>query len=194
MTDLDPRVQVLIDKDDIRDVIYRFARAMDRNDWELAKTCYHDGAIDDHGVFAGDAAKYVAWVSENLPKLAEVTMHFVGNSLIEVQGETASAESYTVGYHRYTRPDGTRADFLGGARYVDHLAKRAGLWKIVHRLLVWDWVRDDAVTTEWEGFGIDPTAFAFGKRDRSDPVYTHGRTISPPAVTSPNAVIPDEGA
>ena len=169
---LDPRIQLLIDKEEIREVVYKFAHGVDRHNWDMAKSCFHEGAYDNHGVFSGDAAEYITWVSENLPKLAHGTMHFVGNSLIEVDGDTAHSESYLVGYHRYTRPSGTRADFVGGARYVDKLERRDGAWKIVHRLLVWEWVRDDAVDMEWEGFGIDPSAFAFGTHDKDDPSYS----------------------
>lgn len=175
MSELDPRVQALIDKDEIRDCIYRFARAVDRHDWELARTCYHEAAIDDHGVFTGDKDEYVDWVSENLPKLAEMTMHFVGNVIIELDGDVAHSESYLVGYHRYSRQDGTPADFVGGARYVDRFERRGGAWKIAHRVLVWEWVRDEPVGWEWEGFGIDPATFTFGEHGFGDPAYTHGR-------------------
>jgi 3-phenylpropionate/cinnamic acid dioxygenase small subunit len=175
MSKLDPRLQALIDKDEIREVIYRFARAMDRHDWDLARACYHEGAIDDHGVFRGDKDDYVEWVSENLPRLAETTMHFVGNVMIELDGDAARCEAYVVGYHRYKRDDGTRADFLGGGRYVDRFERRSGEWRIAHRVLVWEWARDEPVGREWEGFGIDPTTFTFGQHGLADLSYTHGR-------------------
>ena len=33
----------------IEDCLKRFARAVDRQDWTLARELYHDGAHDDHG-------------------------------------------------------------------------------------------------------------------------------------------------
>jgi ketosteroid isomerase-like protein len=175
-TALDPRVQALLDKEEIRECVYRFARGVDRHDWDLVRSCYHDDGIDNHGPFNGPADEYVPWVREALPKLADVTMHTVMNSLIELDGDVAHSESYTVGYHRYTRADGTRWDWVSGARYVDRFERRDGVWKIANRVLTWEWVRDDKVVQEWEGFGLDDlSGFTWGTHDRSDPAYTHGR-------------------
>lgn len=174
MSELDPRVQALIDKDEIREVIYRFSRGVDRHDWELAASCYHDDGIDDHGVFTGPATEYIPWVAENLPNMAEMTQHFVGNIMIELDGDVAHVESYVVGYHRYSGENGSPRDFTGGARYVDRFERRDGVWAIAHRLLVWEWVRDDPVDQQFEGFGLDATPFAWGAHGREDPVYTHG--------------------
>ena len=178
MTDsqtLDPRLQALLDKEEIRQVVYSFARGVDRHDWDLVRSCYHQGGVDNHGVFNGDAGEYTAWVSENLPKLAEMTMHVIANSIIELDGDVAHSESYIIGYHRYTRADGQRADFTCGARYVDRLERRDGVWKIINRVLVWEWVRDDPVGMEFEGFGIDPSSFVWGEHGRGDAAYTFGR-------------------
>ena len=168
----DPRLQSLLDKDEIRDVVMRFARGMDRHDWELVRSCYHADAVDDHGPFKGPADEYVSWVSQSLPGLAETTMHLIGNVLIEVDGDLAKCESYVIGYHRYAREDGSRWDWLGGGRYVDDFARRDGVWKIACRVLTWEWVRDDRVDQQWEGFGIEGfEAYTWGTHDRTDPVY-----------------------
>ena len=156
-------------------MVYRFARGIDRHDWELVRSCYHDGALDDHGPFKGPVEEYVAWVSEALPGLADMTMHFIGNVLIDLDGDSAQSEAYVVGYHRYRRDDGSRWDWLGGGRYVDHFERR-GDWRIVDRVLVWEWVRDDPVEQEWEGFGITGHAgvrLGSPRRDGRDPL---GRT------------------
>ena len=55
MTGLDPRLQSLLDKDEIRDVVMRFARGGDRHDWQLVRSCHHDDALDDHGPSADDS-------------------------------------------------------------------------------------------------------------------------------------------
>jgi hypothetical protein len=171
----DPRVQALIDKDEIRDCVYKFCRGVDRHDWDLVRSCYHDGGVDNHGPFNGDKDEYTDWVSENLPKLAEVTMHVVANMLIELEGDLANSESYTIGYHRYTRPDGVRADWISGARYVDRFERRDGEWKIAQRQLTWEWVRDEPVGEEWENFGLDPSEYVFGEHGPNDPAYAFAR-------------------
>jgi SnoaL-like domain len=52
---LEARVSQLTAERDIRDVLDRYARAADRCDVALMKSCYHRDAIDDHGFFSGDA-------------------------------------------------------------------------------------------------------------------------------------------
>lgn len=61
MTERDAKLQPLIDKDEIREVIYRFARVVDRCDWELAASRCREDVADDHGVFNGRASEYVPW-------------------------------------------------------------------------------------------------------------------------------------
>ena len=164
---MDERVRALLDRDEIRRVVMDFARAVDHRDWELLRSCFHPGARDDHGVFAGDAEDYVDWVAENLPQFAERTMHFIGNVIIDLDGETvATAESYVIGYHRYSREDGTRADWIAAGRYLDRFEKRGGAWRIADRRLLWEWVRDDPVGGEFESFGIDPALLAWGGMGR----------------------------
>lgn len=169
---MDDRVDALLARDEIRRVIMDFARAVDRRDWELLRACFHPGARDDHGAFAGDAGAYVDWVAENLPGFAERTMHFVGNVIIDLDGPAAArAESYVVGYHRYTREDGSRADWIAAGRYLDRFERRDGAWKIAERRMAWEWVRDEPVGAEFENFGLDPAALTWGSPGPDDPLY-----------------------
>jgi ketosteroid isomerase-like protein len=175
--ELDHRLQALLDKEEIREVTYRFARGVDRHDWELMRSCYHDDALDCHGLFDGLATEYVSWATENVPQLADATTHHVSNVLIELEGDVAFCESYVLAAHRYVRNDGRKADFLCGARYVDRFERRGGKWRIAKRQLVWEWVRDDVLEAEFDAVGIDPTALRFGEQSREDEVY--GRIRGP---------------
>jgi ketosteroid isomerase-like protein len=168
---LEPRLQVLLDKEEIREITYRFARGVDRHDWDLIRSCYHEDAIDRHGVFDGPVADYLAWVAEHVPLLATATTHHVSNGLVDVQGDVAFCESYVLAAHRYVRDDGERADFLCGARYVDRFERRDGRWAIAERQLLWDWVRDDVLAGDFEGVGIDPSDLRFGEHGPADGVY-----------------------
>jgi len=73
------------------------------------------------------------------------TMHFLGNMLIEVDGERARAETYAVAYHRVEGPDGGGKDDIFGIRYVDRFERRAGRWRIAHRVVATEWRRVDPV-------------------------------------------------
>ena len=57
---LEQKLQALVDKDEIRDVMYRYCRAADRCDAALFKSCYWPDARDNHGFYTGNAHAFVA--------------------------------------------------------------------------------------------------------------------------------------
>lgn len=138
-------IETLIARQHIADVIYRYARGIDRLDMPLVLACYHAGAYDDHGSFAGTAEEFVAWAEPFLRRWT-ATMHFMGNMLIEIDGAVARAETYAVAYHRREDADGNGKDDVLGIRYVDRFERRDGVWKIAHRVVATEWRRVDAVS------------------------------------------------
>src|SRR5688500_15736631 len=85
----------------IRNVILRYCRGIDRMDKELVRSCYHDDAVDDHGSFCGTPGEFVTWVWRLLARYT-MTMHFVGNMLIELDDDdrsVARAETYGIAFH-----------------------------------------------------------------------------------------------
>jgi len=146
MTDTD-RLRALTDREEIRDVLARYFRGVDRADWELVRACYHDDALDQHGpLFDGKASDFVDWVSAWLPQRFAMTMHVGGQSLIDLDGDVAQSETYAVAFHR-THPDedGVASDLTVAARLLDRFERRDGVWRIAHRRLIDDWVRFDHV-------------------------------------------------
>ncbi len=49
--DLEKKLRELLDRDEIRQVMMRYARGLDRLDFELTRSCYWDDATEDHGSF-----------------------------------------------------------------------------------------------------------------------------------------------
>ena len=66
----------------IEDSLKRFARAVDRQDWKLARELYHDDAFDDHGFFKGPPDAFLAHIAK-LHEAQHHSMHFNTNVLIE---------------------------------------------------------------------------------------------------------------
>jgi ketosteroid isomerase-like protein len=160
-------VDELLDQQAIRDVLIRYTRGIDRMDPELVRSCYHPDAYDDHAAFRGDRDGFVEWFQEAL-SFFERTMHFVGNQLVEVAGDTAHAESYCIAYHRRGASRSEPAsDLIIGLRYCDRLERRDGEWRIAHRVCAMDWSRIDPVSDAWEF----PSDTVRGRRDRDDPAY-----------------------
>ncbi|HZP29475.1 MAG TPA: nuclear transport factor 2 family protein, partial [Acidimicrobiia bacterium] len=67
----------------VRTVVLRYCRGVDRMDRDLVRSCYHADATDDHGSFSGTVDEFLEWVFRLLGRY-ELTMHFVGNLLVEL--------------------------------------------------------------------------------------------------------------
>ena len=52
-------VDDLLAKEEIREVILRYARGIDRMDFDLVSACYHPDAYDDHGTFQGNVPDFI---------------------------------------------------------------------------------------------------------------------------------------
>jgi ketosteroid isomerase-like protein len=170
---LPPAVQDLLDQQAIRDALIRYTRGIDRMDVDLVRSTYHPDAHDDHGAYQGDLEGFLTWVQEALSYF-DSTMHFIGNQLVEVDGDTAYAESYCVAYHRRRARAASAGqageeghDLVTALRYVDRMERRDGEWRIADRRCVFDWTRRDPIVGEWE---LGPEVLQ-GSRSRSDPVY-----------------------
>ena len=93
------RLRELLDKQEITELIYNNARAVDRRDAGLMASGFHPDATDDHDMFKGRAADFVPWVMDVLATM-QLTQHVVGNILIRLSGDRAASESYFVAHHR----------------------------------------------------------------------------------------------
>lgn len=160
------RLKVLADKQEIRDVLLKYCRAVDRCDEAALESLYHPGAHDDRGFFRGDASELAKDLFPMLIDTFKSTMHFLGNCLIEVQGDVAYSEAYFIAFHRFER-NGKESDLVAAGRYIDRFEKRAGSWKIARRICVHDWDRIDPVSRTYRGL-LDMVQ---GTRGTDDPVY-----------------------
>ena len=168
-------LQRLIDKDEIRDVMARYCRGVDRGDWELVRTTYHTDAYDDHGDYKGGVDGFIAFGKSRTGGATQV-MHFLGECLIEfATRDIAVVETYFFTAHTL----GPEAQKQYGAtngggpvqisqygRYVDRMERRDGAWRIAHRIVVFEANRlalgeVPPLKPEWAGFN----------RDKTDPIY-----------------------
>lgn len=138
------KIEALIARQEIADVIYRYARGIDRLDFDLVRSCYHPDAYDDHGTFSGNVEDFITAATEFLARWT-TTQHFMGNMLIEIDGDRARAETYAVAYHRREDSNGDGKDDVMGIRYVDRFEKRNDDWRIAHRVVANEWRRVDPV-------------------------------------------------
>jgi ketosteroid isomerase-like protein len=159
---LDPRIQVLLDKQEIREAVMVYSRGVDRRDAELIESTYHPDAVDDHGDMKSSGAELAAFVTAGeQPQM----MHFIGNHLSEVDGDRAISETYFISFLTVELHDEPATRTRAG-RYLDRWERRDGAWKIVHRMVVDDWDRLDPIGARVRGIGTYRSA-----RTRDDLVY-----------------------
>ncbi len=147
MADVADELRALLDRENIRDCIARLARAEDRRDGKAIGACYWPDSKTDYGVFAGNFDEYLAWVVPGSPAIP-VTQHVLGQSVIELKGETALVETHVLAYHRINTGQEERDTAIGG-RYLDRMEKRAGEWRIAQRTMLYDWYRDFGLSIDW---------------------------------------------
>lgn len=159
----------LISREMIRDCLARLARGEDRRDAGAIRQCYWPDAMLEFGIFAGNFEEYLAWVVPGSPAVT-VTLHTLGQSLIDLQGDKAAAETHVSAYHRInTGPE--ERDLTIAGRYLDRIEKRGTEWRIAHRAFIYDWVQDFGQSADWSK-GIMGSPFCSGQptgRAQGDP-------------------------
>ena len=162
--DRDEALQILLDKEAIRDVIARAVRGVDRLDAELLTSAFHPDGVDDHHGF-----EYMgATIGDDLTrqereKMLMTSMH-ITTQTIQVHGDRAGVESYYLGVHRPSAMDGS-VRLLSSGRMLDELERRGGEWRIIHREVIPDMARLLPIDEEID-LGEQPS-----RRDRTDPSY-----------------------
>jgi hypothetical protein len=125
----------------ITEVVYNYARANDRVDEPLFRSCFWPESTHQHGAFKGKSSDFVTRAIGIVSKLRSCS-HLITNVSVEVAGDKAVCECYFLAHHRRTRKSGDgEEDFFIKGRYLDRFEKRAGVWKIIHRRGLSDFVR-----------------------------------------------------
>lgn len=139
--------EALLDREKIRDCIARLARGEDRRNAKLISACCWPDSTADYGVFAGSFDEYLAWVVPGSPAIP-VTQHVLGQTVIDLKGDAALAETHVTSYHRVSM-DGEERDTVIGGRYLDRLERRDGEWRIAERTMLYDWFQDFGASVDW---------------------------------------------
>ncbi len=166
-----PRVQAMIDKTEIAELLATLARGLDRLDETLLRSVLHADATLDlgPGAFQGNGNDYVQWILAVFNGVKS-THHMISNIRVELEGDVALVESYFNAHVRVDKPVGREDVFMGG-RYLDRMERRPtgnGVWKIIHRKQILDWVRTEAVSDIF--YHQNPDAL-WSYRTKTDPSY-----------------------
>jgi hypothetical protein len=98
-------------------------------------------------------------------------IHQIHNILIEFRPGGAAVESYFSAFQRQRGPNGQMQQWDMKGRYLDWFVKRSGEWRILDRVVVFDWTEEMPLPpgTEAERFG---SRTPIGSAYPDDPVYT----------------------
>ncbi len=138
--DVETMFRQLWDRERIARLPLTYARGVDRRDWKLVRSCFTDDAQIEGSRNSAPVEDYIDSLRpgvEYFPK----TMHFMGNQLVDVDGDQGSVETYAVAYHWMGVPAGADdpANVVVGVRYQDSVVRRGEGWLIAHRRVDPDW-------------------------------------------------------
>jgi hypothetical protein len=168
------RLERMLARDEIHEVLARYARGVDRADADLLKSCYHADAVEEHGGnYTGNAHAYVDGAVPRIRQMGAM-QHLLGSTYIEFDaaGDVAWVETYVWTFARLLQGDRAMDTFTGG-RLVDRFERRAGAWRIAHRRTVFDWNRDTPSCEGWCLGLFDPArpGMHLARKDRQDLSY-----------------------
>ncbi len=133
----------MTDRIEIQDLINTYAQCADNREAQKQAELFTENAVVK--VFSGKESQPVQ-VLTGRKELAEafqtlnqydVTTHFNGQSIISINGDTASNESYCLAHHiKYAE----KTLLVMSIRYRDKLVKQNSKWLFAERDLFIDWV------------------------------------------------------
>ena len=136
----------MTDRDDILDLVARYAHTVDDRDVDGILACFApDGRIDFEGGASSGvghdgirAAFEAAFARPELARPATST-HLMANTLLTVDGDRAHAETHGVAY---LASPATGTVTTRGLRYSDDLVRGDDGWRITHRVHRSTWQTD----------------------------------------------------
>ena len=128
---MERKLQEMIDRHEIWQVLLRYGRGLDRVDRKLVRSCYFDDAIEDHDTFVGKVDDFLDWADQTTLAY-ETTHHGLMNHYCELEGDNAYCETHFF----FTSVAKKPPHFMSIGRYIDHFQKRNGEWRIANRVCV----------------------------------------------------------
>ncbi len=142
----------LCDRLALRRLVDDYARAADHVDGAAAGDCFapdgvlrtfYRGQVEPVRIRTGpdDISAAFAGLSRY-----EVTLHVVANHYVELDGNTATGETYCLAHHIHDAEDGSgKLDFVMAIRYLDRYRRIADGWRIAQRDMHLEFTEDRPV-------------------------------------------------
>ena len=119
------------DRQDISDLLVRYATAIDRREWPLLGTVFTDKCDVDYGVIGTwQTADAVVEFMEQAHALAGYTLHRLSNIAITLDGDRAVARTYINGL---IMAGDNKSGVNANGFYDDEIVRTAEGWRIARR-------------------------------------------------------------
>ena len=180
---MDARLQQMLDCHEISRVLAEYTHGCDRCDEPHMASTYWDDSWDDHGVDKAAGPEFARLMTARIKAETTSLSHLLGQSIINVDGDQAGAETWFIANCVGMGVDGAPSNNLLGGRYIDRFERRDNEWRIKHRVVVKDWAGSIPCDPDWSANGgLTP-----GRRDNADPsqaVLGVIHSIAAPAVSA----------
>lgn len=154
----------------ILDVLARYTRGVDRCDLAVLTAVWAPDAVVDYGAGSIDAIIWSNGLVDALETHFLRTQHMLGQSIIDLDGDTATAETYCRAYHEQEGKQ-SRTEMIVGGRYLDELIRTADGWRIARRRYALDWNQNGPSSSLWAE-GLYATLTRRSGRAPDDALYT----------------------
>ena len=128
-------LEALVDKQEINELLCRYASMVDQRDWALRDEVFAPGATIDYRSTGGQAGPYqetLDWLDRALEPWP-VNLHFISNVVIDLEGDTASSRCYFHAPMGRVAADGTQLVITNAGYYDDDLVRTSRGWRIAKR-------------------------------------------------------------
>jgi hypothetical protein len=158
-------LDLVLSRQALHDLNALFCRALDRCDLDLLRAVFHPDATVAFGRLDTTAEAFCPAIMA-LERSFQRTSHCLANEWFDVRGDRAAGEACLFATLTFLQ-DGEAVEGFIGARYAVDYARRDGVWKMAHLLLVLDWNMHHPSTAQWHlRFGVR------GDRKPADLLYS----------------------
>jgi 3-phenylpropionate/cinnamic acid dioxygenase small subunit len=132
------RLEDLIDRQAIQDLLVLYAKSLDAHDWSALSAVFLPDAT---GIYDGDRYDGLDAIVDLCRRSLEpltASQHFLGNFSAEIEGDRAQSSCYLHAQHYRSGGRGLSTYVMAGT-YRDRLVRTHEGWRIEHRELAITW-------------------------------------------------------
>ena len=144
MTQRSSKLQYLMDRAAIQDLLTRYFQGLDRSSPEQVRSCFTDD-VEAHYAQRTPTRGIDALMGslQNFNKLRDgsmsITTHFMGNfTLTSLRGDVAETETNAIAFLVEPK-DGKEMVAMRSLRYIDRMRREKDGWRISDRIHTLDW-------------------------------------------------------